>query len=94
MMMVGGCKLLHAGGDGRSSGFGIVLSEEISKEIVRVEIIVAWAMIRKQLVCLMFVYRPQAGRTEAKKQEFRVALKMMLGMVELETLICIAGDVL
>ena len=74
MMMVGGCTLLHAGGDGRSSGVGIVLSEEISKEVVRVEIIVAWAMIRKQLVCLMFVYRPQAGRTEANKQEFRDAL--------------------
>ena len=35
-MMVGGRKLLHAGGDGRSSGVGIVISEEISKEVVRV----------------------------------------------------------
>ena len=59
-MMVGGRKLLHAGGDGRSSGVGIVISEEISKEVVRVErwngrIIMAWAMIRKQLVCVMSV---------------------------------------
>ena len=33
-MMVGGRKLLHAGGDGRSSGVGIVISEEISKEVM------------------------------------------------------------
>ena len=64
--MVGGRKLLHAGGDGRSSGVGIVISEEISKEVVRVErwngrIIMAWAMIRKQLVCVMSVYGPQTG---------------------------------
>ena len=96
-MMVGGRKLLHAGGDGRSSGVGIVISEEISKEVVRVErwkgrIIMAWAMIRKLLVCIMSVCGPQTGRTEAEKQEFMDALEMMIGMVELETLLCIAGD--
>ena len=37
------------------------------------------------------VYGPQTGRTEAEKQEFRDALDMMIGMVELETLLCIAG---
>ena len=36
-MMLGGRKLLHAGGDGRSSGVGIVISEEIGKEVVIVE---------------------------------------------------------
>ena len=96
-MMVGRRKLLNAGGDGRCSGVGIVISEEISKEVVRVErwkgrIIMAWAMISKQLVCVMSVYGPQTGRTEAEKQEFRDALEMMIGMVELETLLCIAGD--
>ena len=50
-----------------------------------------WAIIRKQLVCEMAVYGPQAGRTEAEKQEFRDALGMMIGMVELETLLCTAG---
>ena len=30
--------------------------------------------------------------TEAEKQEFRDALEMMIGMVELETLLCISGD--
>ena len=94
--MVGGRTLLHAGGDGRSSGVGIVISEEISKEVVRFErrngqIITAWNMIRKQLVCVMSVYVPQTGRAEAEKQEFRDALEMMIGMVELETLLCIAG---
>ena len=29
---------------------------------------------------------------EAEKQEFRDALELMIGMVELETLLCIAGD--
>ena len=36
-VMVGGRRLLHARGGGRSSGVGIVISEEISKEVVRVE---------------------------------------------------------
>ena len=30
--------MLHAGGDGRSNGFGIIGNVEISKEVVRVEI--------------------------------------------------------
>ena len=46
----------------------------------------AWVIIRKQLVCVMSVYRPQTGRTEEEKQEFRYVLEMMIGMVELETL--------
>ena len=79
-------------------GVGIDRSEEISEEVVRVErwkrrIIMAWAMIRKQLVCVMSVYGPHTGRTEADKQEFIDALEMMIGMVELEILLCIAGDV-
>ena len=71
-MMVGGRKLLHAGGNGRSSGVGIVISDEISKEVVRVgrwkgRIIMAWAMIRKQLVCVMYVYGPQTGRNGGRE---------------------------
>ena len=34
----------------------------------------------------------QTGRTGAKKQEFRDALERMMGMVELEMMLCIAGD--
>ena len=52
----------------------------------------AWAMIIKQLVCVMSVCGPQTGRTEAGKQKVRYALEMMIGTVELETLLCIAGD--
>ena len=46
-------KMLHAGGDGRSNGVGIIVNVEISKEVVRVErwqgrIIAVWMMIRQQ----------------------------------------------
>ena len=34
--LVGGYKALHAGGDGRSNGVGIIVSEEINKQLVRV----------------------------------------------------------
>ena len=37
------------------------------------------------------MYGPKTGRTEAEKQKFRDALEMMIGMVELETLLYIAG---
>ena len=33
----GKASLLHAGGDGRSNGVGIIATVEISKEVVRVE---------------------------------------------------------
>ena len=46
----------------------------------------AWALIRKQLVCVMSVYVSQTESTEAEKQEFRDALEIMIGMVELETI--------
>ena len=52
-----------------------------------------WAMLRRQLVCVMSVYGPQTGMAEAEKQEFGDALGMMIGMVELETLLCITGYV-
>ena len=48
--------MLHAGGDGRSNGVGIIVNADISKEVVRVErwqgrIIAVWMMIRQQMVC-------------------------------------------
>ena len=36
--MAEGYKMLHAGGDGRSNGIGIIVNDEISKEVVQVEI--------------------------------------------------------
>ena len=94
--MMGGYKLLHAG-DGRSNGVGIIVSEEISKTVVRVErwkgrIVMAWLMIRKQMMCVMSVYRTQTGRMGAEKEEFRDALERMMGLVELEVMLCIVGD--
>ncbi|KAI0230891.1 hypothetical protein LSAT2_018765, partial [Lamellibrachia satsuma] len=36
-ILAGECKMLHARGDGKSYGVGITVSEEISKDVVRVE---------------------------------------------------------
>ena len=89
--------MLHAGGDGKSNGVFIIVSEKISKDVVRVErwqgrIIVAWMMVKKQLVCIMSVYGPQTGRAETEKRAFREELERMMGMVEVNALMCIAGD--
>ena len=56
--MAEGCKMLHAGGDGRSNGVCIIVNVEISKEVVRVErwqgrIIAVWMMIRQHMVCVI-----------------------------------------
>ena len=66
--MAEGYKMLHAVGDGRSNGVGIIVNVEISKDVVRVDrwqgrIIAVWMMIRQQLVCVICVYGPQTGRT-------------------------------
>ena len=50
--LVGGCKLLHTGGDGKSNGVGIIVSEEIGNQVVKLEsweerIVVAWLVIRR-----------------------------------------------
>ena len=72
--LVGGYKLLHVGGDGRSNGVEIILSEEISKQVVRVErwegwIVRAWVvMIQRQMVCVMSVYGPHMGSNGAEKR--------------------------
>ena len=72
--MAGGYKMMHAGGDGRSNGVGVIVSEEISREVVRVErwngrAIEVWTIVQKQLMCVISVYGPQTGRTEAEKQD-------------------------
>ena len=68
--------MLHAGGDGKSNGVGITISEEISKDLVRDErwqgrIIVAWMVLKKQLVCIMSVYGPQTGRAKPSGKSLR-----------------------
>ena len=92
--LVGGYKLLHMGGDGRSDAVRIMESEEISKQMVRAarwegRIIMARVVIQRQMVCVTSVYRPQTGRNWAEKQEFWDTLKRMMEMVELEVMLCI-----
>ena len=95
--LAGGYEMLHAGGDSKSNGVGIVVSEEISKDVVRVarsqgRIIVAWMMVKTQLVCIMSVYGPQVGRAETEKGAFSEELERMVGLVEARVKMCIASD--
>ena len=76
--------MMHAGGDGKSNGVGVIVSEEISREVVRVErwngrAIAVWIIVQKQLMCVISVYGPQTGRTEAEKQDFRDEVEKMMG---------------
>ena len=48
--------------------------------------------MKKQLVCIMSVYGPQAGRAETEKGAFREELERMVGLVEARVMMCIAGD--
>ena len=94
--MTGGYKMMHPGGDGRSNGVGVIVSEEISREVVRVErwngrAIAVWMIVQKQLMCVISVYGPQTGRTEAEKQDFRDAVEKMMGLVEVGTMLCVTG---
>ena len=52
----------------------------------------AWLMIRKQMMCVMSVFRPQTGRMEAEKEEFSDAVERMMGLEELVVMLCIVGD--
>ena len=92
-----GYNMLHAGENDRSNGVGIIVNEEISKEVVRVErwqgrIIAVWMMIRQQLVCVICVYGPQMGRMDAEKEAFREEVERLAGMSDGHTMRCVAGD--
>ena len=89
--------MLHAGGDGRSNGVGIIVNVEISKEVVRVErwqerIIAVWMMIRQHMICVICVYGPQTGRTEAGKEAFREEVERLANLNDGQTVMCVAGD--
>ena len=43
-------------------------------------------------MCVMSVHGPQTGRKKADKEEFMDALGRMIGLVELDVMLCIAGD--
>ena len=55
-------------------------------------IIVAWMMVKKQLVCIMSVYGPQVGRAETENRAFREELERMVGLVEEHVMMYIVGD--
>ena len=55
--------------------------------------IAVWMIGQKQLMCVVSVYGPQTGRTEAEKQDFRDEVEKMMGLVEVGTMLCVAGDV-
>ena len=68
---VGAYKLLHAGGVGWSNGMEIIVS--VIKQGVRVErcegqIVMAWVVMQRQILCVMSIYGPQTGRTGVEKQ--------------------------
>ena len=61
--MAEGYTMLHAGGDGRSNGVGIIVNVEISREVVRVErwqgrIIAVWMTIRQHGMCHLRLRTP------------------------------------
>ena len=58
----------------------------------RARIIAVWMMIRQQMVCVIFVYGPQPGRTEAEKEAFREEVERMAGLSDCQTMLCVAGD--
>ena len=53
-------------------------------------IIAVWMMIRQQMACVICVYGPQTGRTEAEKEAFREEVAGLAGL----TMLCviIVGD--
>ena len=75
---------MYMGGEGRSNGVGIIISEEIGKEVVRVEIrqMDSYGMVGNNegngVFCRYMGHRRE-GLTEAEKQEF--TLERMMGMV-------------
>ena len=52
---------MYMGGEGRSNGVGIIMSEKISKQVVRVErwegrIVMAWVVIQRQMACCVGIW--------------------------------------
>ena len=51
-----------------------------------------WMMIRQHMVCIICVYGPQTGRTEAEKEAFREEVERLAGLSDGQTMLCVAGD--
>ena len=71
-----GFKMLHAGGDGKTNGVGVIMNEEYSKEVIRVErwgggITAVWTLVGGQIMCILSVYAAQTGRTQEDKERLQ-----------------------
>ena len=49
-------------------------------------------MICQQMVCVICVYGPQTGRTEAEKEAFREEVERLAGLSDGQAMLCVAGD--
>ena len=43
------------------------------------------------MVCVICVYEPQTGRTEAEKEAFREEVERLAGLSDGQTMLCVAG---
>ena len=92
-----GFKMLHARGDGKTNGVRVIMNEEYSKEVIRVErwggrIIAVWILVGDQMMCILSVYAPQTGRMQEGKEAFQSNLEEIIRHVEPETVLVVAGD--
>ena len=92
-----GFKMLRAGGDRKTNGLGEIMNEGYSKEVIRVErwggrITAVWILVGGQMMCILSVYAPQTVRTQEDKDAFRSNLEEIIGHVEPETVLVVAGD--
>ena len=53
--------------------------------------IAVWMIVQKQVMCVISVYEPQTERKEAEKQDFRDEVENMMGLVDVGTMLCVAG---
>ena len=44
------------------------------------------------MVCVICVYGPQTGRTEAEKEAFREEVERLAGLSDGQTMLCVVGD--
>ena len=77
-------KMLHAGGDGRSNGVGIIVNVEISKEVVREDHCSMDDDSPTDGMCHLRL-RTQTGRTEAEKEAFRKEVESLAGLSDVQT---------
>ena len=49
-------------------------------------------MIRQHMLCVICVYGPQTGRTEAEKEAFREEVERLAGLSDGQTMLCVAVD--